>query len=68
MDDSLEGKKAGMKSADEAFKSLQVSKGEKETDMQAKEEQIKKYEADLYQIKNNKEYTIKNNTQSFCKR
>lgn len=57
MDDSLETKKGGMEAADEALKMLQVSKNEKEMDMQDKEEKIKKHESELYLIKNNKEYT-----------
>ena len=56
MDDSLEAKKGGMEAADTEFKRLQVLKGEKETDMQAKEEKIAKHDSELYQIKNNKEY------------
>lgn len=56
MDDSLKTKMGGMKSAEDTLKALQVLKNEKETEMQAMEEKISKYEGDLYQIKNNKEY------------
>ena len=56
MDESLEAKKGGMEEAEEDLKRLKVLKGEKETDMQAKEEKIKKHDGELYQIKNNKEY------------
>jgi len=56
MDDSLESKKSGMKNAEEELKKAQLSKNEKETDMQAKEELIKKHDGELYQIKSNKEY------------
>ena len=57
MDDSLDTKKGGIESADEALKVLQVSKNEKEMDMQSKEGKIQKHESELYLIKNNKEYT-----------
>jgi predicted nucleic acid-binding Zn-ribbon protein len=57
MDDSLESKKTGAKTAEDELKKLQVAKSEKETEMQAKEDQIRKHEGDLFQIKNNKEYT-----------
>ena len=57
MDESLESKKSGMEDAEEDLKSLQVKKNEKETDMQEKEDKIRKHEGDLYQIKNNKEYS-----------
>ncbi|MBD3427273.1 MAG: hypothetical protein GF409_08670 [Candidatus Omnitrophica bacterium] len=56
MDQSLDDKKGGMEKADQEYKALQVAKNEKENEMQAKEEKIKKHEGDLYQIKNNKEY------------
>jgi uncharacterized protein len=56
MDASLETKKSGMNAAEQELKRLQVLKNEKETDMQEREEKIKKHEGDLYQIKNNKEY------------
>jgi len=56
MDDTLEQKKGGMNAAEDALKQLQVTKNEKEVDMQAKEEKIAKHQSDLYQIKNNKEY------------
>jgi len=56
LDDSLEEKNAGIKSADEKLKELQVVKNEKENDLQAAEERIKKHEAELAQIKTNKEY------------
>jgi predicted nucleic acid-binding Zn-ribbon protein len=53
---SLEGKKGAMESADKELKDLQVAKGDKENEMASLEEKVKKHEADLYQIKNNKEY------------
>lgn len=56
MDDILEQKKGGMNAAEDALKQLQVAKNEKEVEMQGKEEKIAKHDAELYQIKNNKEY------------
>jgi predicted nucleic acid-binding Zn-ribbon protein len=56
MDESLESKQSGAKNAEEELKKIQLTKNEKEMDMQAKEELIKKHESELYQIKNNKEY------------
>ncbi len=56
IDSSLEGKKAGMQQAENELKRLQVLKGEKEMDIEAKEGKVTKYQADLYSIKNNKEF------------
>jgi uncharacterized protein len=53
---SLESKKSGMQEAEDNLKALQVSKNEKEADIETKEAKIKKYQADLYGIKNNKEF------------
>lgn len=61
MDAVLETKKTGMEEADDALKSIQVEKNDKDTEMKLKEEQIAKHETDLYQIKNNKEYTALKN-------
>lgn len=56
MNKSLEAKSGNMNSADGELKALQVSRNEKETEMAASEERIKKLEGDLYQVKTNKEY------------
>jgi len=56
MDALLEEKTVGLKNAEDALKKLLVLKNEKENDMRSKEEKIAKYQTDLYQIKNNKEY------------
>ena len=56
MDESLEGKRAGLSQAEETLKKLQVEKNEKEVDIKGREEKVKKHEGELYQIKNNKEY------------
>jgi len=56
MDRILETKKTGMENADAKLKAIQVQKSERETDMQAAEEKIQKYDSELAQIKTNKEY------------
>ncbi len=54
---SLEGKKTAVKSAEDDYKKLQIAKNEKENEIKTKEEKVRKHESELYQIKNNKEYT-----------
>lgn len=56
MQESLELKKKEMQEAESELKKLQVLKNEKETDISSKEAKIKKYQSDLYGIKNNKEF------------
>jgi uncharacterized protein len=56
IDDSLENKKLGMRQAEDELKELQVKKGQKEIEVGSKEDKVGKYEADLYGIKNNKEF------------
>ena len=56
LEESLESKKNGMSEAEGELKKLQVLKGEKEVDVESKETKVKKYQADLYGIKNNKEF------------
>ena len=53
---TIEERKTNMNTAEEEMKALQVSRSEKENEMAANEEKIKKHEGDLYQIKSNKEY------------
>lgn len=55
--DSLECKKAGIKQAEDTLKVLQLKHKEKEIALGSKENEIKKLEGQLYQIKTNKEYT-----------
>ena len=57
IDLALEQKKSALVIAESELKKLQVVKNQRETDMQVKEELIKKHQAQLYQIKNNKEYS-----------
>ncbi|MGB2630726.1 MAG: C4-type zinc ribbon domain-containing protein [Candidatus Omnitrophota bacterium] len=53
---AIEKRKGNMNKADEDLKVFQVARSQKETEMGANEEKIKKHEGNLYQIKNNKEY------------
>jgi hypothetical protein len=46
-----------MKEAEENVKSLEVKRKEKEMELGSKEEEVKKLQTQLYQIKTNKEYT-----------
>lgn len=57
LEEILETKSADLKNLEEESKKLQVKRKEKETDLAAKEETIKKYQTQLFQIKTNKEYT-----------
>ena len=52
----FEKKKTGIKAAEEEFKKFQMKQKEKEVDLLSKEEKIKKLQAQLYQLKSNKEY------------
>ncbi|MDD5505069.1 MAG: C4-type zinc ribbon domain-containing protein [Candidatus Omnitrophica bacterium] len=54
---SLESKKLGVKKAEDNLKALQLEHKGKEVSLGSKESEIKKLEAQLYQIKTNKEYT-----------
>jgi len=57
MKDALAHKQSDLKDAEAVLKSLQVKRKEKELDLESKEEEIKKFQKQLYQIKTNKEYT-----------
>lgn len=57
MDVLHESNRTALNKAEDDLKKLQVLKNQRETDMKAKEELIKKHEAQLFQIKNNKEYS-----------
>lgn len=56
MDDAFEEKKSNLKKSEEALKTLQIKRREKEIDLESKESLIKKFRSQLYQIKTNKEY------------
>ncbi|NQT90140.1 MAG: hypothetical protein HQ558_02690 [Candidatus Omnitrophica bacterium] len=55
--DSVSEKQGGLKAAEEGLKELQLRHKEKEMDLQTKEGESKKLQAQLYQLKTNKEYT-----------
>lgn len=57
MDKTLESKKGALSKAEDDQKKILVAKNQKEVEMQSKEELIKKHQGQLFQIKNNKEYT-----------
>lgn len=50
-------KSANLKSLEDGVKALQVKRKEREGDLQAKEEAIKKFQTQMYQVKTNKEYS-----------
>ena len=56
IDAEFEKKRAGIKAAEEEFKKFQMKQKEKEGDLLSKEDKIKKLQAQLYQLKSNKEY------------
>ena len=53
---NFEKKKANLKKAEEESKGLQLKQREREAELEAKEEKIKKLQAQLYQLKSNREY------------
>ncbi len=53
----FEKKKTGLKASEDQLKALQLKQREKEGELQGKEEKIKKLQAQLYQLKSNKEYS-----------
>ncbi|MBL7155611.1 MAG: hypothetical protein ISS90_00525 [Candidatus Omnitrophica bacterium] len=56
LDAAVQVKSANLKNLEEESKKLQVKRKEKEVELQTKEETTKKYQAQLFQIKTNKEY------------
>ncbi len=57
IDQAFEKKKTNMKAAEDQWKALQVKQKQKEGDLAAREEKISKLQAQLYQLKSNKEYS-----------
>ncbi|NQT46640.1 MAG: hypothetical protein HQ593_04085 [Candidatus Omnitrophica bacterium] len=57
LEEDFEGKKAALNAAQDHLKNIQVKRKEKEGDLQVKEGVIKKHQAQLYQVKTNKEYS-----------
>ena len=56
-EEAFEKKKANLKVAEAELKAVQLKQKEKEGDLQAKEEKVKKLQGQLYQLKSNKEYS-----------
>ena len=56
LDDELEKEKDTLKNLEEESKQIQVKRKEKEMDLEVKEAEIKKHQAQLMQVKTNKEY------------
>jgi uncharacterized protein len=57
MEDNFKDKSANLKSLEDGVKNLQVKRKEKEGDLKVKEDAIKKFQSQMYQVKTNKEYT-----------
>ncbi|MCQ9208092.1 MAG: C4-type zinc ribbon domain-containing protein [Omnitrophica bacterium] len=57
LEEEFSQKKEGIKAKEDAWRSLQLKRKDYEMDLETKEKEIKKYQGQLYQIKNNKEYT-----------
>lgn len=57
MDEAFKEKSVNLKKAEDDLKALQVKRKQREGDLEAKEQTIKKYQAQLYQVKTNKEYS-----------
>ncbi|MFH1876162.1 MAG: C4-type zinc ribbon domain-containing protein [Candidatus Omnitrophota bacterium] len=55
----FEVKKKYLEAADKSFKELQLKKKSKELDLASKEDAVRKAQAQLYQLKTNKEYQVK---------
>ena len=53
----FEAKKADLKKLEDGVKTLQLKRKEKEVELQSKEDMIKKHQAQMYQVKTNKEYS-----------
>ena len=55
---AFEKKKSNLKAAEDQMKAEQLKQKQKEGELQTAEEKIKKLQAQLYQLKSNKEYTV----------
>ena len=56
LDLELENANAGVKNKDAELKTIQLKRKEKEIDLETKENSIKKFQGQLYQVKTNNEY------------
>lgn len=57
LEDKFKKEAVNLKKAEDELKMMQLKRKEKEMDLESKEGAIKKHQAQLYQIKTNKEYT-----------
>lgn len=57
LDVEFDRKKSSLKATEAALKEVQLKQKGKEGDLQVKEEKVKKLQAQLYQLKSNKEYS-----------
>ena len=57
LDQEFEKKKIRVKAGEDELKALQLKQKQKESDLAVREEKIAKLQAQLYQLKSNKEYT-----------
>jgi len=57
MEDHFKAKSAGLKALEDGVKALGLKRKEKEGELQQKEESIKKFQSQMYQVKTNKEYS-----------
>ena len=53
----FEAKKADLKKLEDGVKTLQLKRKEREVELQSKEDMVKKHQAQMYQVKTNKEYS-----------
>ncbi len=56
-DDRFKEKTVNLKSLEDGVKALQLKRKEKEGELQGKEDSIKKYQSQMFQVKTNKEYS-----------
>lgn len=57
MDDLFGEKSVNLKALEDAVKALQLKRKDKEGELKTKEDSIKKFQTQMYQVKTNKEYT-----------
>lgn len=57
MDEQFKTKSANLKALEDGVKTLQLKRKEREGELQSKEESIKKFQSQMFQVKTNKEYS-----------
>jgi len=58
MEEHYQSKSANLKSLEDGVKALQLKRKDKEGELKAKEDSVKKFQSQMYQVKTNKEYTV----------